>query len=51
MGRELWAAREELAAPQSRHTKVLVDFECKRWNLEHAVLDLLSHFTMGKIQW
>ena len=33
------------------HTRVLVDFDCKRWNLEHVVLDLFSHFTMGKIQW
>ena len=27
-----------------------VDSECKRWNLEHVVLDLFSHFTLGKVQ-
>ena len=31
------------------HTRVLVYFESKRWNLEH-VLDLFSHFTMGRIR-
>ena len=50
MERELWAAREERAAPQSPpHARV--DSECKRWNLEHVVLDLFSRFTLGKIQW
>ena len=34
-----------------RHTQLLVDSDCKRWNLEHVVLDLFSHFTLGKIQW
>ena len=29
----------------------LIDSECKRWNLEHVVLDLFSHFTLGKIRW
>ena len=33
------------------HTRVLVDSECKRQNLEHVVPDLFSHFTVGKIQW
>ena len=33
------------------HMRVLVDSECKRWNLEHVVLDLFSHFTLGKIRW
>ena len=28
-----------------------MDSERKRWNLEHVVLDLFSHFTLGKIQW
>ena len=27
-----------------------VDSECKGWNLEHVVLDLFSHFTLGKVQ-
>ena len=33
------------------HTRMSVDSECKRWNLEHVVLDLFSHFTLGKVQW
>ena len=79
MRRELWAAREERAAPQPTPTRegwrilracgkgavdgtfhtccptahpphARVDSECKRWHLEHVVLHLLSHFTLGKVQ-
>ena len=62
MERGLWAAQEERAAPwaarsarvalQSLHLPhARVDSESKRWKLEHVVLDLFSHFTLGKIQW
>ena len=34
-----------------RSARVAPQSERKRWNLEHVVLDLFSHFTMGKIQW
>ena len=33
------------------HTRVLVESERKRWNLEHVVLDLFSHCTLSKTQW
>ena len=36
--------------PHSPHPHARVDSECKRWNLEHVVLDLFSHFTVGKVQ-
>ena len=28
-----------------------MESECKRLNLENVVLDLFSHFTLGKVQW
>ena len=38
------------AAPQSTpHARF--DSECKRWNLEHVVLDLFSHLTVGNSRW
>ena len=37
--------------PHSPLPHARVDSECKRWNLEHVVLDLFSHFTVGKVQW
>ena len=36
--------------PHSPPPHARVDSECKRWNLEHVVLDLFSHFTVGKVQ-
>ena len=36
--------------PHSPLPHARVDSECKRWNLEHVVLDLFSHFTLGKVQ-
>ena len=36
--------------PHSPPPHARVDSECKRWNLEHVVLDLFSHFTLGKVQ-
>ena len=36
--------------PHSPRPHARVDSECKRWNLEHVVLDLFSHFTVGKVQ-
>ena len=36
--------------PHSPPPHARVDSECKRWNLEHVVLDLFSHFTFGKVQ-
>ena len=33
------------------YSSVSVDSECKRWNLEHVVLDLFSDIQTGKIQW
>ena len=36
--------------PQSPLPHARVDSECKRWNLEHVVLDLFTHFTVGKVQ-
>ena len=36
--------------PRSQPPHARVDSECKRWNLEHVVLDLFSHFTLGKVQ-
>ena len=36
--------------PHSPLPHARVDSECKRWNLEHVVLDLFSHFTVGKVQ-
>ena len=32
------------------HPHARIDSECKRWNLEHVVLDLFLHFTLGKVQ-
>ena len=32
------------------HMGVLVESECKRWNVEHVVLDLFSHYTVSKVQ-
>ena len=45
--------RRACAAPQPplHHTRARFDSECKRWNLEHVVLDLFSHIKTGKIQW
>ena len=37
--------------PHSPLPHARIDSECKRWNLEHVVLDLFSHFTLGKVQW
>ena len=51
MGRGLWAAREERVLPHSPPPHARFDSECKRWNLEHVILDLFSHFTMGNIRW
>ena len=52
MERELWAARKDACCPFSPlTTNARFDSECKRWNLEHVVLDLFSHFTMGNIRW
>ena len=36
--------------PHSPPPHARVDSECKRWNLERVVLDLFSHFTLGKVQ-
>ena len=36
--------------PTAHPPHARVDSECKRWNLEHVVLDLFSHFTLGKVQ-
>ena len=35
--------------PRSPPPHARVDSECKRWNLEHVVLDLFSHFTLAKV--
>ena len=51
MGRELWASRKERVLPHSPLPHARFDSVCKRWNLEHVVLDLFSHFTMGNIRW
>ena len=47
----LWAAHKERVLPHSPLPHARFDSECKRWNLEHVVLDLLSHIKTGKIQW
>ena len=36
--------------PTAHPPHARVDSECKRWNLEHVVLDLFSHITVGKVQ-
>ena len=36
--------------PHSPPPHARFDSECQRWNLEHVVLDLFSHFTLGKIR-
>ena len=36
--------------PHSPPPHARVDSECKRWKKEHVVLDLFSHFTLGKVQ-
>ena len=36
--------------PHSPPPHARVVSECKRWNLEHVVLDVFSHFTVGKVQ-
>ena len=36
---------------RSPHPHARVDSECKRWNLEHVVLDLFSHFTVVQVRW
>ena len=50
MGRELWAGRSARVVSWSPpHARV--DSDCKRWNLEHVVLDLFSHLTLGNSRW
>ena len=51
MGRELWAARKERVLPHSpRHTRDLI-LSASDGNLEHVVLDLFSHLTLGNSMW
>ena len=48
-GEGLWPTREERDATQSPPHARFVS-ECKQWNLEHVVLDLFSHITLGNIR-
>ena len=43
-GEGLWAARKERVLRHSPPPHARFDSECKRWNLEHVVLDFFSHF-------